>query len=305
MPAQTAIFDYFGLIQSLFKQNSFWFLSNLSSITNIWSLVDIAIVSFLIYWLFIFFRGTKAFNILVGFAMLGALAILSQVFNLVALAWILKYTLTILVVAIPVVFQPELRNALEQIGRTPMDGISSLANPYTTKNIGLVNELSDSILSLAEKKHGALIVFERQTGLREYSKSGVKINANLVGPLLKFIFNPQSPFHDGAAIIVGNKVKAVSCTLPLTEKKITTLGLRHKSAIGMTEQTDATIILVSEQRGKVFKVSDGKISEALTEEKLKRTLKEIYPEQSFSNPIAEALHGIGKFFQPKKPEGKN
>lgn len=296
------LFNQLNLINSLFKQNLLWFFSNISILANIWTLLDILIVSIIFYYLFIFFKGSKAFNILVGLIILALFAIVSQVFNLVALSWLLRSSLTILIVAIPIVFQPELRNALEHLGRNPLIRTQLLFSPSDyTKNVSLVAAITQACLNLAKKKHGALLVFERETGLADFIKTGVWLDAHLSTPLIEAIFNPSSPLHDGAVIIQYDRLKAASCTLPVTEKKMPELGLRHKAALGISEQTDALVILISEEKGTLYKVSSRKISEPLNEERLMRILHNLYPDTAIESP-RDALKNLIKnlFRYPKK-----
>lgn len=282
MESFTFFSDYVETMQSLFTQNVLWFGSNLSLLVQGRGILDVLIVTVIFYALYLFFRETRAFHIFIGLALLFLVAQVSQFFQLAALTMILQYVLTILLVAIPVVFQPELRNALERLGRKSfrLGGHSFFAQHEIYENNSVVQEaIVEACLSLAESQHGALIVFERETGLKEYFSSGVVINADVSAFLLRSLFYPKNPLHDGAVIIKNHEIIAASCTLPLTEKRIPQGNLRHKAAVGLTEQSDAVVLLVSEERGEICKVEEGKVSETLTEIKLKNILKKLYPDQ--------------------------
>lgn len=240
------------------------------------TILDLAVVALLIYFALVFIRGTKASKIVYGIALLLAIALIGQLLRLETLNWLLGHLATLVVVAIPVVFQPELRRALERLGRTrilrqsPALGSSTLAPE--------IREVIEALRILKANNVGALLVFERRTGLGDYQESGIKLEARISAKLLLNLFFPNSPLHDGAVIIRQGKIAAAACLLPLADTKDTYVyGTRHRAALGVTENTDALALVVSEERGKISFVKEGKIEEDLDflelEKKLTDSLK--------------------------------
>ena len=236
------------------------YLSNFSLLEQFLSLVDIAIVALILYYAFLFIRGTKASKIVYGILFLILVVFLGRLLNLRTLNWVLGHLATMVVVAIPVVFQPELRRGLERLGRSKF--LSKTYFLSDRKLARIVQEVVKALKILKTNKVGALIVIERQTGLGEYLESGTKLNADLTSELILNIFFPNSPLHDGAIIIQGDKIAAASCVLPLDESKTTyTYGTRHRAALGISENADAVVLVVSEERGVVSIVVNGQIKE--------------------------------------------
>lgn len=234
--------------------------------------IDVLIVAIFIYWIYVFLRETRAMRIVYGFLFLGILAIIGRLFDLILLNWILKYLMTMLVVAIPVVFQPELRGVLERLGRARfISDLGSLSRSNLTK---LVNELASAAEVLSSQKTGALIVIQRQTGLKEYINNGIQIEAQVSAELLLSIFFPKSPLHDGATVIVGDKIIASSCTLPITEAPLEhlNLGTRHRAALSLSEISDAIVIIVSEETGQIALAVDGQLQKRISVETLRNQL---------------------------------
>jgi len=236
-----------------------------------WPLIvlDVIIVATLIYWGYLFLRQTRAIRILYGLLILIILMLLAKLLDLVLLNWILQYMMAMLIVAIPIVFQPELRNALETLGR------SSLIGDFSKHPAD--NDIFDRILSavktLSSLKTGALIVLQRKTGLREYIERGVKINADISAELIISIFLSKSPLHDGAVIIVGSRLVSASAMLPVTDMELSAkFGSRHRAAIGITENSDAISVVVSEETGAVSLAVAGEIERRISEERLKNRL---------------------------------
>ncbi len=257
-----------GKISASFNQAGY-FVGSLQVKT--WPLVvlDIIIVAILIYWAYLFIRETRAVRILYGFALLAGLMLIGYLMNLLLLNWILKYIMAMLVVAIPVVFQPELRNALEKLGRSRFLTEFSRSESYTD----IIEKIVRAVYSLSSAKTGALIVFQRKTGLREYIERGIKINADVTTELLQSIFLSKSPLHDGAIIIVGDKIVAAAVMLPVSEKELSSpYGSRHRAGIGITENSDAVSIIVSEESGTVSLAVNGEIERRIGEDRLKNRL---------------------------------
>lgn len=237
-----------------------------------WSLIiDIVIVSTIFYWIFLFLRETRAMRILYGLLLLLILMAIGHVFNLILLNWMLKYSMTMLVVAIPVVFQPELRAALERLGRTKFLGELAFTKEKSSQ---VIDEIVEAAMSFSKQKTGCLIVIQRQTGLREYIETGVRLNALISRSLLSSIFYPKSPLHDGAAIIFGNKILSAQSILPVSNAILSSnLGTRHRAGLGITENSDAISIIVSEETGTVSMAVGGKLERRISEDRLKTRLK--------------------------------
>lgn len=245
-----------------------YFFDNLRATS--WPLIifDVLIVALLLYWAYLFLRETRAMRILYGLFFLLTLMLLGRLMNLVLLNWILQYIMAMLVVAIPIVFQPELRNALERLGRTRF-----IKDFGRDTHINIVNETLSAVDILSKKKIGALIVFQRKTGLREYIERGAEIDAAVSSEILLSIFYPKSPLHDGAVIISGSKIVAASVTLPVSDFETTSkMGTRHRAGLGITENSDAVAIIVSEETGYVSLAVEGEIERRIGSDRLANRL---------------------------------
>lgn len=234
-------------------------------------LLDIALVGLIFYWIYLIFRETRGIRIVYGIIILLILTAIGRYLNLTALNFLLKYLSTMIIVAIPVMLQPELRSALERLGRT---NIVADVTKLKKREIGdLIDIVVESAEVLSKNRVGALIVFERHTGLREYIENGTAINGLVSTELLLTIFAPNTALHDGAVIINGNQIVAASCTLPLTEEKMALqLGTRHRAALGLASLTDALILIISEQTGKISLAQDSKFEQGLSSEELTERL---------------------------------
>lgn len=235
--------------------------------------LDILIVAFLIYQSFLLIRGTRAIQILQGVGILVAIMFLARHIQLMTIYWLLHYAMVGVVVALPIVFQPELRRALEQLGRggVVVSSLARLAREDLTK---LVDELVWTTSILSQTKTGALIVVERETGLEDLIERGTRVEGEASSKLLLSIFLPKSPLHDGAVVIRGKRVMAAGCYLPLSDNPSfdMRLGTRHRAAVGVTEETDALSLVVSEESGGIALAYRGKLTRDLTEETLKKML---------------------------------
>ncbi|MCX8066973.1 MAG: diadenylate cyclase CdaA [Anaerolineae bacterium] len=240
-------------------------------------LVDITLVAAIFFGILYLVRGTRAVSLLRGIILLIILlALLSTVFRLRAFAWLVERALPALLVAIPVIFQPELRRALERLGR---------AGQLFTRSAGQRAALSRSLSAIAEacrvlsrRRIGALIVLERETGLQEYVETGVMLDAEVSPELLIALFDPHVALHDGAVILRDGRVVAAACVLPLSTAFLEDrrLGLRHRAALGVTEETDAIAIVVSEERGSISVAHNGRIIRDLEPDRLERVLRAFY-----------------------------
>ena len=238
-------------------------------------IVDIVVVAVLLYNLFKIIRGTQAAQLLVGLAVLFALGFVAQALHLRLLDFIFANgSQAILIVAV-VLFQPELRRALDQVGR--LGPVRSLLGHHPNVALGRVlDEVLRSASSLSEKRTGALIVFERETGLENVANTGVRIDGEVTAETLATIFVPGTPLHDGAALIRGTRLVAAGCVLPLAETLpgVGRMGTRHRAAVGLTMQSDAVVLIVSEETGLISIASEGKLYRGLDSEKLRVTLGE-------------------------------
>ena len=251
-----------------------WLLSRLGDPRNI---VDVLVVTLIIYWLLWVAQGTRATQLIRGIVILLALVyFLGTSLDLTTLNWLLGQTWPALIVAIPVIFQPELRRALEQIGHTGA-WLPHFGSGDDASQERMVDELVRAAVQLARHRYGALIVIERQTGLQEYAEHGVPIDAYLTRQLLINVFYPNSPLHDAAVVVRGDRIVAASVVLPLTDNISASgqLGTRHRAAIGITEESDALAVVVSEETGQIAVAHNGRLIRNLDQERLRRVLRSL------------------------------
>lgn len=232
-------------------------------------LLDILMVAFIIYQLLLFIRGTHAVQMALGAGVLVLLYWTSRWADLQSVNWLLRTFLPYVVFGIIVVFQTEIRKVLAHLGKTPLLGAFS-----SQKTEELVDEVVLASTTLAAQQTGAIMVLEREMGLRAYIETGIALDAVLTYDLLVNVFTPGTPLHDGAVIIQGNRVAAAACFLPLTVNPALsrTLGSRHRAAIGVTEDTDAIAVVVSEETGTISLVAEGRIRRDLDARSLKQLL---------------------------------
>lgn len=222
------------------------------------SALDILLVTAVIYSILVLIRGTRAVQVLRGFIGLALIvAVLSSLVELPAFSWLVSKTLPTLLLAIPVIFQPELRRALEQLGRTG----NYLRFFRRNKESPIVGAVKDACIRLSQRRYGALIVFERDTGLQEYVDTGILLNSESSPELLLTIFNKHTELHDGAVIIRGESLAAAACVMPLSTSSLSDrqMGLRHRAALGISEVSDAVAVVVSEETGQISIAHNGRI----------------------------------------------
>lgn len=237
-----------------------------------WDALDVAVVAILLYYVLLALRGTRAVQILLGIVVLLVFQALSFSLKLQSTYFVLRALVLSIVVALPIVFQPELRRALMQLGGTMKAPFQHVRHDVLVK---IVDEISWAANILSQTRTGALIVIERETGLEEYVETGVAVNAEVSSKLLLSVFQKTSPLHDGAVILRADKVVAASCYLPLSEALLHShlhSGTRHRAALGLSEQTDAVVVVVSEEHGDISMVCDGYFSFNESEVTLKRRL---------------------------------
>ncbi|XEC94580.1 diadenylate cyclase CdaA [Paenibacillus tarimensis] len=243
-------------------------------------IIDVAIVSYIIYKLFLLVRGTRAVQLLKGIFVLVATWAVSTWFNLYTLKWLMNQMFTFGIITVLILFQPEMRRALEQLGRGKLFGRSNAVDQDVNDRI---QEVIKAVNYLARRKIGALIVFERETGLNDYIESGIQMESRLSSELLINIFIPNTPLHDGAVIARGNQIMAAGCYLPLSENPFISkeLGTRHRAAIGISEVCDAISITVSEETGQVSLALGGMIVRDIKEESLiSKLFEELMPKST-------------------------
>lgn len=234
-------------------------LLSLSRLREWRNIVDIALVSLMFFFVLQLFRGTQAVQLLRGILVITlVIVVINQTAQLSAFKWVWVNSAAVILVAIPVIFQPELRRALERVGRTAPLLVRRDDGAGTQR---LINEVIIAVEQMSDRHTGALIVFEGSTGLGEFVDRGVTLDAEVTSELLTSIFYPGTALHDGAVIIGRNRVLAASCVLPLTEQRLSDaqLGTRHRAAIGVTEQADAVSLVVSEETGTVSVARNGRI----------------------------------------------
>lgn len=234
--------------------------------------LDVAVVALILYQLLKLVRGTQAVQLIVGLVVLALVGVVANFLHLLLLTWIFQNAASFVVIAVIVLFQPELRRALDQVGR-----LSHIGRPLTSFHIqGYSSAVAEAIRAaemLSSQKIGALIAFEKDVGLEDYAATGVRINGELTAEFLQTIFLTNSPLHDGAVIIRGNRILAAGCLLPMPEEKVRErFGTRHRAAIGLSLASDALVIVVSEETGVISLVENGRITRNLAGEDLKRRL---------------------------------
>jgi diadenylate cyclase len=230
-------------------------------------LVDIVATSVLIYYFLVLIRGTRAVQMITGALVLLLLWAVANLFHLLLLGSILYLFVIGAAVALPIVFQPELRRMLEQLGRGGFFHLND-GEQGVRADDKVMAMLAKAAFLLSRNKYGALIVIEQHTGLKEFVESGTTLNAALSAELLLSLFVPRSPLHDGAVIVREGIIEAAGCFLPLAEQSLTErrLGTRHRAALGISEQTDAVVIVVSEESGAISVAREGKLSRPIEEE---------------------------------------
>ena len=235
--------------------------------------IDILIVAAIIYKVYEMLQETRAITLIKGLAVLLTVTVICSWLNLHVISWLLQKAIAILTVALPIVFQPELRRALEHLGQGKLLGKSVFLDDSEVQNV--VEELVKASKNLSATKTGALIVIERSMKLNDISSTGIHIDGLITSEFLLNVFIPNTPLHDGAAVVRGDRLIAAGCLLPLTENRelSTELGTRHRAAIGLSEQCDALVLVVSEETGTISVADNGQIMRHLDSDTLRAALK--------------------------------
>ena len=275
-------------------RNMIW---NLTHRIRIIDVLDILIVAVIVYELLLLTRHTRGSALLKGLFLLLIIALMSNLFGFISLNWLLRAILQNGAVVLVVLFQPEFRKALERMGRTRLfqkNGRKSMNEECDL----IISEIIQSIMDLSKRRVGALIVFEQQTGLQDVLETGTRLNAEISAPLLENIFEPKTPLHDGAVVIRDSEIMAAACILPLAEASGVSreLGTRHRAAVGITENTDAIVLVVSEETGIVSMAKDGQLTRPLTVKTLEEVLNGIFTTKeskvfSFLQSLKEGAEG--------------
>ncbi len=233
-------------------------------------IIDIVLLTLVIFWILKLTSKTRAMQVLKGLGLILVAAWVTDFLGLVGIRWLLNYVLSIGAILVVLLFQPELRRALAQLGRG--------RHTHSSHTLGIVENLLKAILRMSKERTGALIVFERKTGLKEVLESGTRIGADITSELIESVFITGSPLHDGAMIIREGIIEAAGCFLPLSDNKEIgqELGTRHRAALGVSEVSDSITIVVSEETGVISQALDGKLIRYLDSNALKKMLEELY-----------------------------
>ena len=273
----------------------FWNIFNRPQLNDI---IDIIIVALLLYQLIMLTRQTRASDVIKGFILLVITCMLSELLGLTALTWVLNLILRNGFLVLVILFQPELRHILEQLGRgTKMERSQQGSDE---ENARIVSEITQCLLNLSRRRVGALIVFEQRTGLKDVIETGTPLNSSISAPLLENIFEPNTPLHDGAVVIRGQRIMSASCmltTLSESDSISRDLGTRHRAAIGISETTDAVVLIVSEETGVISMARGGKLIRHLDATTITEILSGMYhqPQASFLERTRAWLKGVFSF----------
>ncbi len=254
-------------------------------------IIDILIVAIILYELLLLTRHTRGSALLKGLLMLLLIALLSSMLGFVSLNWLLQAILQNGAIVLVILFQPELRKALERMGRSNLLIHGKRKNADEDQET-IIAEITQTVQDLSRRRVGALIVFEQKTGLQDVIETGTKLDATISAPLLENIFEPNTPLHDGAVVIRDEQIMAAACILPLAEASGVSreLGTRHRAGVGISENTDAIVLIVSEETGIVSMAKDGQLTRPLTQEMLADVLNEIFSgERSWFTSLLQSL----------------
>jgi len=267
-------------------------MNDLNAFFEMWrwqALIEIPLMAIVIYYVLRFIEGTRvagSVKLVAVFFTFGVFAIfaMGRWLGLNVIVWIVDKSLPVFAVALLLVFQPELRRGLIMLGRAPFFSL------LTRGESAAANEIFDAVVNLAKQQIGALIAIQREVGMRGYIERGVRIDAQVTSELLKSIFHPGTPLHDGAVIVQNNRVAAAGCLLPLTENIDVGVGMgtRHRAGIGVTEETDAICLIVSEETGGISVAMNGQIERNIDRERLRAILREFYVERTVATEPVKA-----------------
>ena len=269
-------------------------LQGLLATIGVLDIIDIVVVAYFLYRVYLMLKNTRAATLVKGLLVLVGFMIICRTLNLHVISWLLEKSMTVIMVALPVVFQPELRRALEQIGRGKLFRKGSELDEQEIN--AMLDAIASATKAMSAAKVGALMVFERATGLVERIETGVPIDGLVSSGLIQNIFVKDTPLHDGAVIIRGNRVVAACCLLPLTENRNLSqeLGTRHRAAIGLSEQSDAMVLVVSEETGAISIARNGELMRYLTVDDVKDILRNaiVQPHAAGKDSLLDKIKGM-------------
>ncbi len=292
--------------ENFYKDNIMSYIKSLQQnpLELITLIIDLAIVIFLLYCFFKVLRGSRAWQLIKGIALFIIATWVSGLLNLKILNWILTGIMNLGVIAIIVIFQPELRRGLEQLGTNKLTKFFGIDKDVSTKTKEDIYKVVIAATELSKAKTGALIVLERDIAIQDITATGIPMNAEVSPQLLVNIFEPKTPLHDGAVIIAGNKIAAAACVLPLADDKdiAKELGTRHRAAIGISKQSDSIVVVVSEETGKMSVAKDGTLIADVREDVLKKILINNIVTKRFTVEKKERKNRLKKIKEEKKQE---
>ena len=250
-----------------------------------WDIADIAITAYIVYWLIRLIQGTRAMHVVWGVIILALLTLFSRVLSLHATAWLFQQFWLAGIVLLIVVFQPEIRSALAELGSRPLGRVIG------SRELDFIKELMEAARYCSEVRMGLLVVLEQEMGLKDIVNTGTRVNGEVSKELLISIFNTKAPLHDGAVVVANNRLVAAGCILPLTQEhelaKI--FGMRHRAAVGITETSDALALVVSEETGRISLVRGGRLQEITDTDELERRLYGLYRDKAESNLLRKSV----------------
>ncbi|MEA3328620.1 MAG: diadenylate cyclase CdaA [Candidatus Omnitrophota bacterium] len=263
--------------------------------TELWKpLLEIAIIWFVFYWILVSIKGTRAIQVLKGLVILFIAFFIAQIFHLTSINWLLTKIFAISIIALLIIFQPELRRGLAHLGRNRFFAIFSRGEET-------VNEIVKACTYLSKRKIGALIAIEKDIGLKVYIESGVAMDAKVTSELIQTIFMPNTPLHDGGVVIKEERLAASGCLFPLTQNPSIgkTVGTRHRAALGLTEETDAACVVISEETGAISVAIGGKLTRDLEPQTLRKVLRNLYISRQSKQQVK---HSYWRFKKQRVPE---
>ena len=273
----------------------------MSVIATVWSIVrealpavaEVGVLAFLVYLALQFVRGTRAVTVLFGTVILiGALHLLASTFGLEVIGWLVNQVIAFMAISVVIVFQPEIRRALAELGR---QGGFMRFHSDVSRDVELISTVVDATYFLADRRIGALIAIEQSIGLRSYAETGTALNAEVSSKLLSTVFFPNTPLHDGGVIVSKGRLSAAGCIFPLTQSSEMTksLGTRHRAGIGLTEETDAVVVIVSEESGAVSLARRGRLTRGVDRNRLRRHLTNYLVKKRMARRgVREALEAL-------------
>ena len=290
--------------ENFYRDNILEYIRNLQQnpLELVSLIIDLAIVIFLLYCFFKVVKGSSAWQLIKGIALLIIATWISGLFNLKILNWILTGIMNLGVIAIIVIFQPELRRGLEQLGTNKLTKFFGIDKDLSTKTKEDIYKIVIAATELAKTKTGALIVIERDIKIQDIISTGIPIDAEVSPQLLVNIFEPKTPLHDGAVVISGNRIASAACVLPLADDKdiAKELGTRHRAAIGISKESDSIVVIVSEETGKISIAKDGTLIADLREDVLKKILISNIVTKRFTGEKEERKNTLKKLKEKRK-----